>query len=396
MPTKKENNSTAPGPMAGYTFQFYRALKWLSEGTAGTTVAIEKIDDISVVEADGSLIFEQDKHSISKNYYNPLSDKSKALWNTLNIWLRLIKEKGIDLSSSKFFLVTNQHVPADCLISQISEANDNKVRMNKCVEDIRSISDIPQTIQPLVDNVRSFSDNDIMELLRRIELVSQDSSIEGTKLRSEIIKNFRIPTSISDESEELFQEMLGWLVDTAMRAWHNKKAAVMDGQAFINALDNAKRARERSKTLERSAESIEVPEGESFKYRESTFVEQMKLITDNENEIDDTIDDFIRVGIELFRLSDEGELSTAHIQDLEDRLIDRWSSVRHRCIRIHRQKNESDIGYMIFDETIGNYLATLNGMATQHAYFTRGSYHRLSDNLRVGWHPKYKELLSSV
>jgi hypothetical protein len=261
---------------------------------------------------------------------------------------------------------------------------------------MRSISGISTDIQPIVDAVLNYSDKEIINLISSVGLVDQTSGGDNSTLQVEVIDNLRIPSNLKEQSESIFNEMLGWLQQTTMRAWYQKKTAIIQGQTFINALDAAKQARIRHKTLERSAHLIEVPRDQIDRHRGNTFVEQMLLITEDQGEIDDAINDFLKAGEELFRLSDEGELTPGDYKTLNCNLIDRWKPIRNRNKRIHNGKNDKDIGYHIFDETTNDYLVSIRGVQTEQFYFTRGSYHRLSENLHVGWHPKFDEILSEA
>lgn len=389
MPKSKHS---AAGSNAGYSFQFYRALYWLSKATPGELVGIETDDDIVVGKKDDILVFEQDKHSIANRNINPIGDTSKALWNTLGIWLDLVSSTDVSLEKCRFLIVTNKHVPKKCLIKKISSARSTE-DYSTCLSKLRRISGLPKKVKPLANKVLQYNDSLIERLLRRVKLIDQNSNQHDGGLVSEIIGNLRIPSSISDKSEEIFHEMLGWLQQTAMQAWYQKKPAIIKAQAFINALDGAKRSRKRDKILERSAHLIEVSQDQVGQHRGNVFVKQMRLISEDENEIDGAIDDFIRASSELLRLSDEGELTPSDIEALRYNLADRWGTIFRRNIRFHQGKHEKDIGYHVFDETTNDYLVNIKGIPTEHHYFTRGTYHRLSQNLEVGWHPRFKELL---
>ena len=57
---------------------------------------------------------------------------------------------------------------------------------------------------------------------------------------------------------------------------------------------------------------------------------------------------------------------------------------------------ESDIGFEIFTETTENHRERLAGTETEQVYLTSGTYHRLADLLRVGWHPRYEALMREL
>jgi len=103
------NPHSAEGTIAGFDYQFIRALYFLSRAQKGATVGIETEDDVVSQDHDGKLILEQNKHSLRENDdYHPLGDGSYALWNTLKNWLKYIEENpGVEVS---FFLTTNKSV----------------------------------------------------------------------------------------------------------------------------------------------------------------------------------------------------------------------------------------------------------------------------------------------
>mgnify|MGYP001578657701 CR=1 FL=1 len=45
---------------------------------------------------------------------------------------------------------------------------------------------------------------------------------------------------------------------------------------------------------------------------------------------------------------------------------------------------------------IAGYREKLAGSDTEQVYLTSGTYHRLADMIRVGWHPRFRELMSKL
>ena len=54
--------------------------------------------------------------------------------------------------------------------------------------------------------------------------------------------------------------------------------------------------------------------------------------------------------------------------------------------------SENELGELAFDifsNTLENYLCKIRGFDTE-PYFTKGSFHKLADELEIGWHPNWK------
>lgn len=61
-----------------------------------------------------------------------------------------------------------------------------------------------------------------------------------------------------------------------------------------------------------------------------------------------------------------------------------------------KSEAEKDIGFEIFSETTEDHREKLAGNDTEQVYLTSGTYHRLADMIRIGWHPRFKEFMSKL
>jgi hypothetical protein len=388
----KTTKHSAPGPMAGYNYEYYRALYWLAISSSSSLVGIETEDDIVIKDNNGNFIFEQDKHSLTSENYNPLSDNSYALWNSLFIWIKLIKDQKIDIEKCKFYLVTNKLVP-DCFVKRVSTA-ESEEDFDELLHFIRTFNaKISEKVLSIVHEINKLNDRLILSVLKRVTLIDKSKIKNIDTLKSDIIDNLPIPSSVLSFSEQIFFELIGWLKQMTMQSWYLKRPAIIKGQSFFNAVDSAIRSRIRERSLERSSHLIEVPQEQVLKHRGSVFVKQLSLITEDTGEIDDAIHDFIKASKEFLRLSEEGELTPIELKSFQNNLFERWKSIFRRVIRIRRNVDDEEKGYIIYHETTDEYLAQIKDRLTEHFYFTRGAYHRLSDELKVGWHPNYIELI---
>ena len=79
-------SDSAKGPLAGYLFQFEKALLLLAELDKVTdSISIEDVDDIATHADDGTVLMTiQAKHSISSSG-TTYEDTSHALWRTIEI-----------------------------------------------------------------------------------------------------------------------------------------------------------------------------------------------------------------------------------------------------------------------------------------------------------------------
>lgn len=114
MPPRSTRHS-APGQYLGYGLQPVRFCYRLLTGEPGSWVSIEHDDDVSVLNADGSRVLEQDK-SATKG--NPLTDFGEDLWKTIAIWIETtdLPEKGAPGISYHLYVVAPK--PVNLLITR--------------------------------------------------------------------------------------------------------------------------------------------------------------------------------------------------------------------------------------------------------------------------------------
>jgi len=109
------------------------------------------------------------------------------------------------------------------------------------------------------------------------------------------------------------------------------------------------------------------------------------------------IREFVRCSIEKIRLSAEGNITDDDWKAFEATLQSRWEKIRKRVIRMSQEnRNEEDVGFEIFFETTEDHREKLAGSDTEQVYLTSGTYHRLANMIRVGWHPRFEELMREL
>lgn len=383
MPLK---NHSAAGANAGFTYQFDRAMDWLSKSPAGSLVGIETHDDVVLQLPDGTLTLEQDKHSISPDG-RPFGDRSKDLWNTLATWLTAIEDSEIDVANSYFLMVTNKTL-SPAIASELAAAKEPE-DIQACIVRLEAAAlNPPQGIAHLTNKVLALASREsLIKLIERIDLADGSA---GPELRGQILSQLQIPEWCRPASDNIANELMGWMHRICMEFWSKNQPAWIERDHFINQLHAAIDQRKRRITRERSENLIEIEDENVGQARGRPFVKQIYLITEDDSVADSAIKDFIRCNIEKTRLSIEGNVTDDDWLAFESTLRSRWQRIRARVIRIPRGTTPQDVGFEIFTETTESHREKLAGLDTEQVYLTAGSYHRLADSLHVGWHPEYE------
>lgn len=385
---------SAPGPNAGFDYQFERALYWFSKSPAGFTIGIETSDDVSIQGTQGTLLLEQDKHSIQQDG-EPFGDRSKGLWNTLATWIEALDAEEVP-ETTRFLMVTNKALP-ECIAQQIGRAQSES-EVAACVAALQKASQKPpKHVTQLMKRVmRSDSNANLRRLISQCDLADASTSAGGQALREQTVSHLQLPAWCVAQADSIVDELLGWLHKTALEAWQKNQPAWIQRDHFINQLHAIIDRRKRQIARERSEHLIEVTDAKVGENKGSRFVKQLNLITDDDTVVDNAIRDWVRCNIEKSRLSAEGNITDDDWKAFETSLHARWGKIRVRVIRMKKGVHEGDVGFEIFTETTEDYREKLAGSDTEQVYLTAGTYHRLADLLRVGWHPRFEELMSEV
>jgi hypothetical protein len=384
---------SAPGPNAGYTYQFERALFWLSQSPAGFLVGIETADDVAIRGKGKLQALEQDKHSIAEGT-EPFGDRSKDLWNTLAIWVEALDSGEVAAKTTRFLMVTNKSVP-ECIARSIGFA-ESEAQIEACIGALELAAiEPPQAIAKPVGRVLDPASRiSLRNLIKQCEFTDGSA---GLGLRKDIIAHLQLPEWCAAESDSVTNELLGWLHRTALDAWQQGIPAWIPRDHFVNQLYAIIDRRKRQIRRERAENLIPVTDEKIGQEKGSPFVKQVYLITEDDSVVDNAIREFVRCNIEKMRLSAEGNITDDDWTAFETTLQSRWDKIRARIIRMSESgRKEEDVGFEIFSETTEDHREKLAGNDTEQVYLTSGTYHRLANMVRLGWHPRFEELMREI
>lgn len=125
--------------------------------------------------------------------------------------------------------------------------------------------------------------------------------------------------------------------------------------------------------------------------KKRVYIEQLDIIDCDYTEKVEAINDYLRAAIDRATWAENGDISMQSIQTYESNLKRTWK-LQKRIVMLEK-KNESseDQGKMIY------YKCQDKNVEMDSVYvpdfFKNGCYHALANNLEIGWHPQYSELI---
>jgi hypothetical protein len=356
---------------------------------------VETDDDVAVHGENASRLLEQDKHSI-RDGVDPFGDRSKDLWNTLAIWIEALDSKEVSAETTRFLMVTNKTLP-ECIARRISRAKSS-AQIRTCLTALETAAKSPpKHLALLMQRVlHSDSRTNLRKLISHCELADAGEATAGLELRKKTIALLQLPQWCLAVADSIVDELLGWLHKTALARWQQNQPVWIHRDHFINQVHAIIDLRKRQVARERAEHLIPLTDDVIGQEKARPFVKQLYLVMDDDGIADTAIREFIRCNIEKSRLSVEGNVTDADWKAFETALLSRWEKIRVRVIRMNQGTPEEEIGFEIFTDTTEEHREKLAGSDTEQVYLTSGTYHRLADMIRVGWHPRFEQLMREL
>jgi hypothetical protein len=192
--------------------------------------------------------------------------------------------------------------------------------------------------------------------------------------------------------EDVLKHLLGWADRLIKKLIENNLPAIITWEDFHKQLVGAAKKFDRSDNVLAST-SADISQADIDKeLRARTYVRQLEAVKCEEGDLVRSVNDFLRSAVDRTMWSERGDVLEGSFSEFEDGLERAWQSQKTRTDIEQKTAVEEDRGRLLYANCTGLQMR-LQGMDVP-AYFVPGSFHTLADSLRVGWHPRYREVLA--
>lgn len=389
-----KKSAQVPGQYAGYSLQSTRFLHRLLQASLGDTISLEVFDDVGVETPDGFRTAEQSK---STRDANPIANRSKDFWKTLSNWITAVKNGQLDVAKTYFEIYVSKQVSGEIAEEFSSAKTDEQVE--KAYLKARLLlwgtsptysekDKLASSIQDFVNHVFETDKELVYSIIKNFSLLcGSGSPIQDVE---ELVKkHFISEASVQD----VVIHGLGWVKRESDVLLEQKKPACISQEDFHKEMTAFTRKVDRQQILESYAPNPTLKQIETD-LGLRTYVKQLDVIELDYDDQLSAVTDFLRASADRTAWSERGLVHESSFDSYENDLKRAWIN----------NKRLSDIACSKFEDSIkGQHLysncslhnARLQGMDIPN-HFTAGSYHALSDEQVIGWHPDYKNKLKSI
>lgn len=379
------NNTSAIASWLGYTAQEYRLVQRLLKADKGNVLGFEILDDLQE-HSQGGLVLEQDKLSTTSR--NIVSNQSQDLWKTLSNWVDLIRNGDIDASITQFLLYTNSEHSSDVLklLCEVSDINKAKIAYSQILDIVKNSS---TSIKGYVENFVNFDD-------RKFLLMSNFQYLHGNGSLQQDLKStyLSINTSITEHSESILQEILGWTKDVLTNLAERRAPTLLKASAFGKRLGEIESKYRQQTLLEfvcnRASSDEDV---QSQIVVQPNYIKQLNIINIDDEDILEAVLAKLESKDAVSKWTEEGHIQESSYSTYNNTLKTKWKEQKKLTYMEHKCRTNEELGFMLYYQCrlISSNVKLENKEV--NSFFSHGSLQELSDIQQIGWHPNYKIIL---
>ena len=397
MSTKTDQFSAAD-PALGYLYQVRCALLWslrkLKE-VPTFEASIETLDDVAF-ESQG-MPTELLQTKLHKNKGANLTDSSPDIWKTIRIWLAELDTNYITNTTDLYLVTTENAAPGTIAAYLKNDLRDTDAALALLETTSRTSSNTKNAAA-----YKAFLSKTPVERLNLIErIVVLDNSPDITDLNDQLRKELFY--AVDRDHQDIFLSYLeGWWFGRIIKQLRN----IDTGDRVLSEELEAQMA-----DLRDSFKLDSLPVSEDLKYYELDadtaeahaglpFVQQIELATTNSKRITAAIRDYYRAFEQRSRWQREELLFIGDLSNYEKTLTEEWELIFAETEdELNQDARESEKkkaarAVLKWAET-GSINARIKpGVADP--FITRGSLHILANDMRIGWHPEFRDRLAHV
>lgn len=387
------SNHQASEQMIGYLYQVRYALNLLLKNdNEQSQISIEKFDDIAFSYDDTPVILIQLKHHIK--HYGDLTDASTDIWRTLKVWIDAIKKSPELLKTTNFMIITTASAP-DKTAAYYLKNNENRdcELAYKLLKKVYEKSSNKNHIT-YYNAFHSLDEKVAKQLLANVIVVDGSSNI--IDVEGELKREIRY--SCLPKYQDLVCERLeGWWFKKAI------EALCSDDPVYIS--QSQVRSYIVSVSREYSPDNLPIDimdfeelNLEGLSPNDKIFYEQLKLISVGSKRMRTALRDYYRAFKQRASWVRNDLLYVNELDGYERRLIDEWEhcfyAMQDDLAEYGNEVTEEikvKSGKQLFSDLEEKDIRIRDKCS--EAFVMRGSYHILSNQLKIGWHTDFYERL---
>ena len=385
------NPFEASASALGYLYQCKYALLAALERMDGSPllIEIETLDDVTFPEGGDPMELLQLKHHQGERPAD-LTTASADVWTTLRVWCARLTDGALS-DDACLFLITTAGCAADSAPAFLGVSNRDAEKADSLLLGYAMTSDAKAT-RSAREAFRALTRTQRLHLLDRVRVIPDVPMIDGLDDRLNQRLRFVRPSKV----DYVRERMVEW--------WYARSAEHLSKKrpGPINSAEIDLKIESISDALTADSLPIDVPEphdADLGDVAESTFARQLALLPVSSIRVLQAAKDYMQafsqrsrwLGAELLTIGDLAEYEAALIAEWRRRFNVMCDELGPVAAQEEMRREAKQLYKWV--ELEADFPIRPRCTA---AFVTRGSFHILSDQMRVGWHPDFEGILGSA
>lgn len=389
--TRVRRKTEVPGQALGYGLQYTRLVHLLLLAPEGSYCSMEYLDDVAQEDTQRVKLV-QSKSAITAN---PVADRAKPLWKTLSNWVTLAASGGCNPDRTHFEIYVSRPVTGTFVDAFAAASTPEAARAAVLQARTALLGDAPAfakrievavEIAPYVEKFFSADPDLVARVILNFRLTCGSGSPQAdieTIFKSHPISQSKI-RDIADHMCGVVKRRVDELLEAGVPAIIGRDEFHTWYGAYVRKIDREtvllSHARPPSKE-------------ESRGHLPRVFVQQLDIIGMTFEDKLEAVSDYLMAAADRTDWAVRGEVDASSFDDLDKTLQRNWRNKRLACKIGHGSKPKDEQGQALYAECM-QVDVSLQAMEPPE-HFISGCFHRLADDLLVGWHPDYAHQLKT-
>lgn len=378
----------------GYLYQVRLALLWTLRRLKiepGFLVGVETLDDVTFETTGGDpkdLL--QAKHH--RTGTGSLTDASPDLWKTLRIWFEG-HASGVIPASANLYLVTTATAPDGTAAARLRSSPRDVAAVQQAL-DATASSSTNKTNAAAYQAYFAASASERTAILDKVVVLDAAPSVTDLdgELRQEVY------WAVGREHHSAFLERLeGWWLRRVLRQLTDATGERIGSvELELQMSDLREQFKQESLPIDDDLLEFTLDDATMVAHENSIFVSQLELIKAGKRRIAAAIRDYYRAFEQRSRWLRDDLVVGMDLTKYDKRLTDEWELVFEAM--------RDELGDVAADEAKETAARSVLAWAERttipirpkvtEPFVSRGSFHMLSDEVRLGWHPEFLDRLA--
>jgi hypothetical protein len=331
----------------------------------------------------------QAKHHVTAK---SVDNKSVDVWKTLGIWIEHFSAGVFQAEKTTFFLITTAMAAEGSALAKLREGASQQDRtealnmLQKAAEDSEN-----KTTALARKNFLKLTEDEAKLLISRITLYDNhpDLSDVTSDIEAELVLVAPGKTDLAAQYLE------GWWLNVVGKQLIEAQNSAIPVQHIVT------KAHEIGLSLKKDALPLDDPHALGVKTysdddEKRVFVRQMRAIQLADQYIESAAYDYYRAYAQRSKWARENLILENELCDYDKNLEDSWQRKFDGQIIVAEPQSEADkikLGKLLYVWASQESIALRNVV---EKWITAGSFHGLSDQLRIGWHPDFQIILKDA